>query len=255
LSKVIFYNPIVDAEVAKRLIALNKAFYQKLASPFSATRSQLQVGVKRVLAEVPKDANILDLGCGNGGVARELENRGHTGRYVGVDFSEELLAKARKSVTNPMSHVQFIQGDLTDRDWNLQSPLPIDHFDFIFAFAVIHHIPSHRLRLDFLKHVEGLLDSHGQFVHSNWQFLNSPKLKGRIQPWEKIGLSDSQVDEGDCLLDWRSGGAGLRYVHHFDAAELEALAKETGFQVADEFLSDGKTGNLALYQIWVPAKL
>jgi SAM-dependent methyltransferase len=245
----------MDAEVAQRLIALNKAFYQKLASPFSATRSQLQAGVKRVLGEVPEDANILDLGCGNGGVARELEQRWHTGKYVGVDFSEELLAIARKNVTSPRFKVQFIQGDLTASDWNLQSPFFIDHFDFIFAFAVLHHVPSHKLRLDFLKQVRGLLASRGRFTLSNWQFLNSPKLKERIQPWEKIGVSDSQVDEGDYLLDWRSGGKGLRYVHHFDTAELEALAEETDFRVVNEFLSDGKTGNLALYQIWAPAKM
>jgi SAM-dependent methyltransferase len=265
LSKVIFYNPIVDAEVAKRLIALNKAFYQKLAFTFSATRSQLQAGVKRVLGEVPMDANILDLGCGNGGVARELGNLGHTGRYVGMDFSEELLKVARLKVEG--TRFSFAAVDLTSPDWNLKLPIANLQFDFIFAFAVLHHIPNHEIRVRFLEQVHERLASPtadgsetrpfegGHFVLSNWQFLNSPKLKGRIQPWEKIGLSDSQVDEGDYLLDWRSGGEGLRYVHHFDTAELKALAKETGFQVADEFLSDGKPRNLALYQIWTPEKM
>jgi hypothetical protein len=91
----------------------------------------------------------------------------------------------------------------------------------------------------------------GRFVHSNWQFLNSPKLKQRIQAWEKAGLSDSKVDVGDYLLDWRSGGEGQRYVHHFDSKELAGLAKQTGFEVIDQFASDGKSGDLALYQTWV----
>ena len=245
----------MDAEVAQRLIALNKEFYQKLASPFSATRSNLQPGVKRFLSDMPLDASILDLGCGNGGVAFELVNRNHRGRYVGMDFSEELLKVARSNVQSPMSKhpeskIQFIQSDLTSSDWNLQSPIFTLRFDFIFAFAILHHIPSRSVRLGFLKQVHSLLATGGLFVLSNWQFLNSPRLKERIQPWETIGLSDKHVDYGDYLLDWRYGGHGLRYVHHFDEAELAGMAKETGFRIVEEFLSDGKSGNLALYQSW-----
>jgi tRNA (uracil-5-)-methyltransferase TRM9 len=269
LRKVfIIYNVVMDAEVARQLIALNKEFYQNLAVPFSATRARLQPGVKRILSNAPLDANILDLGCGNGGVARELGRGGQKGRYVGVDFSEELLEEARKNVQRPTSNVgksaglnvKFVQADLTSNDWS--SHILDGQFDFIFAFAVLHHLPSREIRLGFLKQVLGLLASPtaggsetrpyspGRFVHANWQFLNSPKLRARIQPWEGIGLSDNQVDKGDYLLDWRSGGQGLRYVHHFDAHELAELAAETGFQVADSFVSDGKSGDLALYQTW-----
>ena len=70
-----------------------------------------------------------------------------------------------------------------------------------------------------------LLKPNGKFILSNWQFLNSDKLKARIQPWDRVGLTDEDMDEGDYLLDWRSGGeAGLRYAHHFSAEELLGLA-------------------------------
>jgi redox-sensitive bicupin YhaK (pirin superfamily) len=58
------------------------------------------------------------------------------------------------------------------------------------------------------------------------------------------------VDENDYLLDWRRGGEGLRYVHHFDEAELNAMATASGFQVREMFRSDGENGQLGLYQIW-----
>jgi SAM-dependent methyltransferase len=250
----------MDAAIAQRLIALNQAFYQNLAAPFSATRSQLQPGVLRVLESVPPDANILDLGCGNGGVARKLARRGHLGQYVGMDFSEELLKLAKSNAQSPIykrptSHVQFIQSDLTSANWKHQLPIPNPRFDFMFAFAVLHHLPSREVRLGFLRQVRSLMAPDGRFVLSNWQFLNSPRMRERVQPWDEIGLTEGQVDKDDYLLDWRSGGRGLRYIHHFDPAELRELAAETGLQVVDEFLSDGKTGNLALYQIWEPAKL
>jgi hypothetical protein len=92
----------------------------------------------------------------------------------------------------------------------------------------------------------------GQLTLSNWQFLNSSRLAARIQPWDAVGLSASDVDPGDYLLDWKRDGAGLRYVHHFNPAELSELAARAGFLVMDSFLSDGEGGNLGLYQTWRP---
>ncbi len=103
---------------------------------------------------------------------------------------------------------------------------------------------------EFFSQVRSLLSPQGRFIHSEWQFLNSPRLKARIQPWEAIGLSESDVDPGDYLLDWRQGGVGLRYVHHFSEAELAELAESTGFSITQSFLSDGENSRLGLYQVW-----
>jgi tRNA (uracil-5-)-methyltransferase TRM9 len=106
------------------------------------------------------------------------------------------------------------------------------------------------LRLQVLKEVRRWLSPHGIFIHSNWQFLNSPRLAARCLPWEKAGLHNDQVDPGDYLLDWRQGGVGLRYVHHFDLAELTRLAEQSGFRILKSFSSDGAGGNLGIYQMW-----
>jgi hypothetical protein len=122
----------------------------------------------------------------------------------------------------------------------------------IVAFAVLHHIPSREPRLEILRVVNQLLKRDGLFIHSNWQFLNSEKLKARIQPWSAANLPASDVDAGDHLLDWRSGGQGLRYVHHFSERELRDLARASRFEILETFYSDGETGDLGLYQIWQP---
>jgi hypothetical protein len=123
-------------------------------------------------------------------------------------------------------------------------------FDFILAFAALHHLPGRETHLQILNAVRTLLTPEERFIHSNWQFLNSERLRQRIHPWSEIGLSDTDVDPGDYLLDWRRGGFGLRYVHHFSEDELNALAAETGFRVVETFYSDGETSDLGLYQIW-----
>ena len=101
-----------------------------------------------------------------------------------------------------------------------------------------------------MKTIHELLAEDGRFIHSNWQFLNSPRLRQRVRKWGEAGLTEADVDEGDYLLDWRSGGTGLRYVHHFNENELATLAESSGFSILETFYSDGKEGDLAFYQIW-----
>ena len=76
----------MDDEIAARLIDLNRQFYQTFALQFSATRGRIQPGVRRVLGDLPLHADVLDLGCGNGGLARELARQGYTGAYAGPGF-------------------------------------------------------------------------------------------------------------------------------------------------------------------------
>jgi SAM-dependent methyltransferase len=291
----------MDSAVAQQLVELNRRFYADFGARFSATRQRIQPGVKRVVSMLEGDERILDLGCGNGELARTLARSGFHGKYLGLDFSPPLLKDAQSQPRR--FPVNFLAVDLTG-DWasviarggwsswqvepveTLSSPEAIpnptrfprhpstalenvpltsacgtgagrtarnDMFDLVIAFATLHHIPSRELRLNILRQVNSLLAPGRRFIHSNWQFLNSERLRKRIQPWEQASLSAVDVDEGDYLLDWRGGGHGLRYVHHFSEAELGQLAAETGFRVAQSFLSDGENRRLGLYQIWEAA--
>ena len=239
----------MNADTAARLLALNKQFYQTFGREFSSTRQRLQPGVLRILDTLSGDETQLDLGCGNGELARERMRRGQRGPYTGVDFSLPLLKVARHGWED--SPATFLRADLAAVDWEKRLlPPGAPGFDLVTAFAVLHHIPGSVLRLGILQKVHDLLRPGGRFIHSEWQFLNSDKLKGRLQAWQEIGLADKDVDPGDALLDWRSGGRGLRYVHSFNEAELEELAAASGFRVCSGFLSDGENGLLGLYQVW-----
>ena len=244
------YNHLMNSSTATRLIEINQAFYTRFGDSFSATRHRIQPGVRRMLERLNGDESILDLGCGNGELARELAKRGHRGSYLGVDFSLPLLREAG-SQPGEFS-ARFLQADLTQLSTVSEQLLVIGNWSVVTAFAVLHHIPSTELRLNLLRIAHQLLREDGLFIHSNWQFLNSEKLKARIQPWEAAAVPASDVDAADYLLDWRSGGEGLRYVHHFDEQELDELARASNFQIVDTFYSDGEGGKLGLYQVWKP---
>ena len=239
----------MKSQTVARLLALNKQFYQTFGHEFSSTRLHLQPGVLKVVDSLAGDESILDLGCGNGELARELMRRGHRGPYTGVDLSPTLLEVARHGWED--APATFIRADLSGTDWDKKILASLTQpFDLVTAFATLHHIPSQEMRLNILNKARAMLRPGGRFIHSEWQFMSSDKLKDRIQPWEDAGLSSEDVEEGDYLLDWRSGGRGLRYVHHFYEAELETLAAASRFRVRQTFRSDGANGLLAMYQVW-----
>lgn len=237
----------MNSAIAKQLIELNRKFYDDFGNSFSATRRRLQSGVMKIVETIHAEESVLDLGCGNGNFLQVLKERGHIAPLLGVDFSPPLLRDAEST-----PGIGFYQADLNEIADHEEKFAIHGGWNVIAMFAALHHIPSKVIRLDVLKSVRGMIHPSGRFILSNWQFLNSEKLKARIQPWARIGVSESDVDEDDYLLDWRSGGNGLRYAHHFSAAELLGLAEQARFKVEAQFLSDGENGKLGLYQVWRP---
>ncbi len=237
----------MNSSTARRLLAINREFYDRFGASFSATRQRLQSGVNKILKTIHVDDSVLDLGCGNGHFLHELIRHGHKTPLLGVDFSLPLLRNAGST-----EEIEFREVDLVKLSAFSDQLLEAGRrWSVVTMFATMHHIPSTEIRLDILRTVKKLVKPEGRFILSNWQFLNSEKLKARIQPWSRVGLADSDVDEGDYLLDWRSGGEGLRYAHQFSAEELLWLAGQAEMKLSESFLSDGENGRLGLYQIWL----
>ncbi|HTP01904.1 MAG TPA: class I SAM-dependent methyltransferase [Anaerolineales bacterium] len=238
----------MNVATLERLISLNRRFYTDHGHDFSETRRRLQPGVLRLLDLLHGDETILDLGCGNGELARTLSRRGHRGRYVGLDFSLPLLTEARRQeIAFP---AQFVRADLAELSMS-NDALPVaGGWSIVTAFAVLHHLPGFDLRVALAKNIYALLCNGGLFMHSNWQFLSSPRLKARVQPWEGAGVAPDDVDSNDYLLDWKLGRRGLRYIHYFDEDELADMANAAGFQLLETFYSDGENRRLSVYQVW-----
>ncbi|MFI6386887.1 class I SAM-dependent methyltransferase [Nonomuraea sp. NPDC050540] len=82
-----------------------------------------------VLANVPADcARALDVGCGDGLLARKLSA---LSRHVtGVDVSPEMIAEARATGGRP----DYLQADF------LASDLPESSYDFVTTVTTLHHM-------------------------------------------------------------------------------------------------------------------
>jgi SAM-dependent methyltransferase len=237
----------METATAETLLRLNRAFYARFAAEFAGSRTPNQPGWQRLLDYLPHHGRLLDVGCGDGRLARLLDQQGRRLAYVGVDSSPQLLAIARSHATALAKPTDFVEADVTAPGWT--GSLPLGGFDAVAAMAVLHHIPGWQLRRDLLAQLVGLLAADGVLVLSTWQFMNEARLRRKIVPWSAAGLTPEQVEAGDALLDWQRGGAGLRYCHWVDEGELSGLAEQAGLKVQALFYDDGRDKNLNLFAV------
>jgi tRNA (uracil-5-)-methyltransferase TRM9 len=242
----------------QRLLDLNKQFYQTFALEFSSTRTHIQPGVRHVLDRIPLQGDWMDVGCGNGTLAREWTRQQRAGTYTGVDFSPVLIAAARHSLEPIPSReglrIRFLTADITNGEW--WRGMEENKLDGALALAVLHHIPGAEGRRQIMAKLQAMIRPGGEFILSVWQFQNDPKWHSRTHSWEEVGLKREDVEEGDTLLDWKFAmpgkgeKMGLRYVHLFHSEELIDLSERVGFKFLHQYLSDGRGGRMGLYQVW-----
>jgi 2-polyprenyl-3-methyl-5-hydroxy-6-metoxy-1,4-benzoquinol methylase len=97
-------------EAEKRQDPNRSATYIQRFEQLNAEGADLHGEARCVDAMAPRNARILDAGCGQGRVGGELARRGHT--VVGIDADAELVEAARAA--HPES--SWLVGDLTELD-------------------------------------------------------------------------------------------------------------------------------------------
>jgi tRNA (uracil-5-)-methyltransferase TRM9 len=252
--------PLMRQTTALRLLRLNREFYERFASEFSAARTRFPPGILRALDWLREARSLVDVGCGSGRIGQALALGAVPNtvvRYRGVDFSDRFLAEARRrgSLDLPEDRdpwdAAWARADLAASGWSGDAALEPDAFEAAVCFSVLFHIPGPRRRLRLLREMARLLAPRGRAAVSVWQLQNFPRLRRKVIPWERAGLVQEAVDPGDFLVDWREGGRGMRYVHQFEEEELKDLVSNAGFRIHDGYRSDGETGNMNLYLLLV----
>ncbi|MFZ3020015.1 MAG: class I SAM-dependent methyltransferase [Minisyncoccia bacterium] len=105
-------------------------------------------GTDKFLSLLPKDATILDIGCGAGQKTRYISKKGY--KVIGADFSEKMIEIAQKQAPE----INFEVLDIYEIDKFHKT------FDAIFAQAVLLHIPKARVEEVLLK-IKSRLNQNG----------------------------------------------------------------------------------------------
>lgn len=104
----------------------------KFPAPIERLREVAAAGrARRLLAELPTDARILDVGCGDGRLLRLLGQRAPATRLHGIELPGPA---ADRAAAVPGIHLH--RGTLDD------APYPEAHFDLICLVHVLEHLPA-----------------------------------------------------------------------------------------------------------------
>jgi SAM-dependent methyltransferase len=121
-----------------RLVLLTEAVYERsvteCVSRWERRRHKRPPLLIAWLAHLPKSSVLLDLGCGSGRDAADLERRGY--RVVGIDRTAALLAYARRRA----AALSLIRADLR------HLPVRPGTIDGIWAAASLMHLPKSAAR-------------------------------------------------------------------------------------------------------------
>ena len=236
---------MMDDALALRLIALNRTFYQQAGEGFDRTRQSAWPGWWRLLPHLPakRPLRVLDVGCGNGRLARFLSREGVAVQYAGVDFSPKLLDAA----SSALGALPGIEWSLVEADFMTDAErLPEGSFDLVALFGVLHHTPGAARRAALVRALATRVAPAGVLAFSAWRFDEQPRFREHILPTPP----DMALEAGDALLDWRAEGVhAVRYCHAVSDAELDALAEAALLTPVDAYRADGHPGNLNAYRI------
>lgn len=115
------------------------------------------------LAQIQPGETVLDVGCGTGTLAMEVQPRvGTTGHVVGIDASTQQIARARAKAARRKVPVDFQIG-LIER-----LPVPDQTFDVVLSTLMMHHLPDDLKRRG-LAETARVLKPGGRLVIADFQ--------------------------------------------------------------------------------------
>src|SRR5438034_5442069 len=107
---------------------------EKSELPDAAVMASLGCGNPLAVAELHEGERVLDLGSGGGiDVLLSAKRVGPTGRAIGLDMTDEMLALAQRNATEAgATNVEFLKGQIE------AIPLPADSIDVVISNCVVN---------------------------------------------------------------------------------------------------------------------
>ncbi len=175
----------------------------------------------------PTHGRLIDLGCGTGRLCLHFAARGFD--CVGVDLSEEMLAKAEQNTAglSPPAHPVFLKTNLVEL-----TELPERSFDYAAClFSTLGMVRGNENRAKVVANVFRLLKPRGVLVlHAHNRFFHGLGWKRVVVQRLKTLLRLATA--GDITMPQAYGGAPLT-LHHFTSREVVTMLGRARFTVKE----------------------
>jgi SAM-dependent methyltransferase len=141
-------------------------WFQRSVRPGLFARAEF---AKTVAAEY-ESPRVLDVGCGSGRVGEDILAAG-AGEYVGVDFSEPMLALAEERLARFGERARLVRGDVLDVDLG-------DQFDVVLALGFFDYTPEADR---FVRRMREACRGTAVASFPRWNWLKGPIRKVRYE--------------------------------------------------------------------------
>ena len=171
---------------------------QRVLRPGLLRRRELALSVVREY-HAPR---VLDVGCGPGRIGEAVLDAG-AAFYVGVDFSEPMIALARERLARHRGRVELVTADI------LEARLA-ERFDVVLALGVFDYLPD---AAPYARRIAELCRGSAVASFPRWNWLKGPIRKVRYELLNDCPIFDYAEEELRSLF----AGAGFARV---DVAEI-----------------------------------
>jgi len=153
---------------------LGRRYLEGVRSAIPLADYQIETILKLIEELKPKPKNFLDLGCGDGVLGRAILSKYSKAQGVLLDFSDTMMAAARKKSPKNNKQLFFIKEDYGKSSW-VNSVRQYGKFDVIVSGLSIHHQKDERKR-EIYKEIFNLLTPGGLFLNLEHVSSSTPRL-------------------------------------------------------------------------------
>jgi arsenite methyltransferase len=204
--------------------------------PAEAVAASLGCGNPTALLDLHEGQTVLDLGSGGGiDVILSARRVGPTGKAIGLDMTDEMLALARRNAAAAgVANVEFVKGEME------ALPLPDASVDVIISNCVVNLSPD---KDAVLREAYRVLRPGGRFAISDIVVQGAPlpaELRADIASW--IGCIAGALEEGEYRLKLAAAGfAAVQLVvtQVYDRDNALSTGGARAAEAHDRLLADG----------------
>jgi len=144
------------------------SLYSRILANNYMRHRDLSVVVREFLAGLARSCRVVDLGCGDGWMARECLKSTRVLRYVGIDTSADAIARVR-ACPPAGSEPDNARIDLSCEDvFTALHALPAGEFDLVLSSYCLHHFSQPQNRM-FCARSGGCTLRRGASSGPTWQ--------------------------------------------------------------------------------------